>query len=172
MLGKNNLKRNTLNKMFNYDGDSGKLYHAYDKRGNALKGVEAGWLTNNGYREVQIHLKTYKVHRVIYTMMLGEVKKQLHIDHINHIRDDNRLENLRLVLPNQNMKNKSEYKNNSSGVVGVHWNKKSKNWVARINIKGERKSLGSYLKFTDALDARKNAEVLYGYHKNHGGKKC
>ena len=162
------LNIDNLNKMFDYDGVDGKLYHAYDKRGNALEGVEAGWLNVNGYREVQIHFKTYKLHRVVWSMLIGEIPDGLMIDHINHNRSDNRLSNLRLVGSVDNAKNKSKYINNGSGVNGVHWHKKNYRWVARIQVSGKRIALGCFVEFHEAVNARKNAEVLYGFHENHG----
>lgn len=48
--------------------------------------------------------------------------------------------------------------NNTSGVAGVVWYKKRKRWRATICFKGQRRYLGSYVEFSDAVKARKRAE--------------
>ena len=45
------------------------------------------------------------VHRLVYETFVGEVPQGYELDHINTIRDDNRLENLRLVTHKDNMNN-------------------------------------------------------------------
>lgn len=74
-------------------------------------------------------------------------------------------EYLKLIL---NSKNTSKSSINTSGTTGVSWNKKAKKWVGYISNEGEVVYLGSFSKYSEAVDARKNAEILYGYHENHG----
>ncbi len=62
----------------------------------------------------------------------------------------------------------SKSKKNTSGVTGVTWDKSNNRWIAQIVIDGRHKKLGRFTDFSKAVDARKNAEVLYGFHKNHG----
>ena len=90
------------------------------------------------------------------------------IDHINHIKDDNRWDNLRDVAHSTNGKNQSMQVSNTSGVRGVYWYKNNQRWVANITVDGEKIHLGSYVQHHEAVNARKNAEVLYGFHTNHG----
>ena len=52
--------------------------------------------------------------------------------------------------------------------MGVTWCKKMERWKSTIKIDGKSIHLGYHLNFGNAVDARKNAEVLYGFHKNHG----
>ena len=67
----------------------------------------------NGYLICTMNGKQYRKHRVIATQWIEndspETKK--FIDHINHIRDDNHIENLRWVTQSENDKNKTSYKN-------------------------------------------------------------
>ena len=51
--------------------------------------------------------------------------------------------------------------NNSSGVTGVHWVKKEQRWAASIGFKGKRYHLGLFERFSDAVEARKEAEQRY-----------
>jgi len=88
------------------------------------------------------------------------------VDHINHCGTDNRWCNLQDGSLSDNSKNKSMYAVNKSGATGVYFYQNK--WRANIRIDGELKHLGSFVGFSDAVDARKNAEVLYGFHTNHG----
>lgn len=67
---------------------------------------------SSGYLCCRMNDKQYYKHRIIATQWIAndspETKK--FIDHINHIRDDNHLENLRWVTQSENCKNKSEYR--------------------------------------------------------------
>jgi hypothetical protein len=57
---------------------------------------------------------------------------------------------------------------NTSGVVGVHFRKDTKKWVARIGSRGSAKNIGCFELFEDAVTARGIAAAKMGYHPNHG----
>lgn len=92
----------------------------------------------------------------------------MEIDHINHDRSDNRIENLRLVTGGENKKNQSIRKRNKSGFTGVGWHSKAKKWRAEIKSGGVYMYLGLYSSIGDAVNARKMAEIELGFHDNHG----
>ncbi|MDB4312159.1 HNH endonuclease, partial [bacterium] len=92
----------------------------------------------------------------------------LQIDHINHDRKDNRIDNLRLTTQLENTRNRSINKNNTSGVVGVTWDPLNCMWRSAIGLKGKWKHLGRFKKKEDAVLARREAEQFYNYHTNHG----
>lgn len=48
--------------------------------------------------------------------------------------------------------------NNTSGVPGVEWRTSKQRWRATICFKGKRHYLGSYIRFEDAVKARKRGE--------------
>lgn len=122
---------------------------------------------NEGYRQGRIFSRVYLAHRVIWAMVYGEWPEE-QIDHINGVRDDNRIENLRAVTNQENGKNKKLSKNNTSGVIGVYWYKPTRKWRAEIKINNRRVHLGLFTKKDDAIAARKAAEAEHGYHPNHG----
>lgn len=140
-----------------YDPNTGFFYN---------NGEKAGGLTKNGYVKIKIDGKQFLAHRLAFMFMNEDIPKE--VDHINGVKDDNRWSNLRAVTRKENSKNRKRPKNNKSGVIGVRWDKQTNRWRAIIGVDGKQICLGRYAKFSDAVDARKNAEVLYGFHKNHG----
>lgn len=105
-------------------------------------------------------------HRVIWKWMTGD--DPAYIDHINGERQDNRWANLRSVDAFGNAQNQKKRSDNTSGVVGVTWNKKAEKWVAQIVADGQAKFIGQYTDFNKAVRARKIAERRHGFHENHG----
>ena len=138
-------------------------------RGRFKKGELVGTFNDKGYVYTMIKGKNFMLHRLAWLYVYGEMPKG-EIDHINHIRTDNRIENLRVVNRQENSKNTSKRKDNTSGVTGVSFKRDRKRWEAYISIDGKKTGLGYFTRYSEAVDARKNAEVLYGYHKNHGGQ--
>ncbi len=134
---------------------------------NISFGDIAGHTGTQGYTHIFFNSKMYKAHRLVFLYMTGNLPID-DIDHINHIKDDNRWVNLRDVTTLENCRNMSKSKFNTSGVNGVHFNKQTGKWVSRITVEGKRIPLGSYVDINDAADARKLAEVKYGFHVNHG----
>lgn len=137
------------------------------KVGRASVGKEAGYVSQDGYRYFGFKGKTLKTHRAIYLMVVGELPK--YIDHIDHDRLNNRWNNLRGSSMTENNRNCKKQINNKSGVVGVSWSKDRKRWVAMIWHNAKPIPLGRFTDKDEAIKARKAAEVLYGYHPNHGG---
>jgi len=166
------------NDIFDYTED-GILYWKESelKRTNVIKNISPdriagyqGKAKNQKTHYVPIRYlgKVYLSHRVIWEMHNGIIPDGMQIDHIDGNGTNNRIENLRIVTITENLKNKSKYKNNKSGVAGVSWDKASKKWHAYISDNGKRKSLGFFKEITEAVSARKSAEEELGYHKNHG----
>lgn len=125
-------------------------------------------LDGRGYRYGQIYKKPYRAHRVAWLLTHG-VWPEGEIDHINGVRTDNRLANLRDVSITINRRNCKLRSDNKSGVSGVNWNKAYGKWRARIAVNGQEVFLGNFDCVDDAIEARKQAEkTVGGFHKNHG----
>lgn len=155
-----------LKQHLTYDSSTGKFYYVKTKSGISDLTKEAGTI-DNGYIRITINRKTYRAHHLAWLYVYGELPVGI-MDHINHNRSDNRIENLRLTDHVGNSRNFSKMSTNKSGVTGVHWDKRRNKWEAQISINSTNKMLGRFDDFNDACTARYNAEILYGYHQNHG----
>ena len=130
-----------LHELFDYNPETGIMINRVDRNHNALVGDFVGSVNNHGYLQTKIDYKSYKVHRLIWCYVYGEIPSD-HIDHINHDRCDNRIENLRLVTRIKQSQNVSRRKDNVSGQVGVSWEKRACMWRADITVAGKRCFLG------------------------------
>jgi len=129
--------------------------------------ITATTLNSKGYTRIQIDGKGYEAQRLAVLYMTGSFPNE-QVDHINHIRSDNAWSNLRVVTPRENQQNKSMHKNNTSGRIGVSFDKTNNKWMSSIMIAGKSKTLGRFEDKDDAIKARVEAEIYYKFHKNHG----
>lgn len=106
----------------------------------------------------------YKAHRIIWKMFHGYDPK--FIDHVNGNPSDNRIENLREVTNAQNGQNIKIHSRNKYGVSGVRF--VQNRWVARIRCNGVEHFLGGFDTKEEAVAARQEAEVRFGFHPNNG----
>ena len=135
---------------------------------NAMKGAKVGGYLYEGYLGTEINGKRYRIHRLIFLYHHGYMPTQT--DHINGIRDDNRISNLRDVSVSENNRNQKIPRNNTSGHIGVYWNKKLKKWYSQIWVNDKKIHFGCFKDIDDAIAVRKAGEIQYGFHKNHGRK--
>lgn len=122
---------------------------------------------DTGYKAGKIFNKNHRAHRVIWAIMHGRWPDD-NIDHINGVKSDNRLVNLRDVPQSVNMRNMVKLRANTSGICGVLWHKKAQKWVAQISLHGRQTYLGIFDNIEDATAARKAAEVRHGFTARHG----
>ena len=116
--------------------------------------------TNNGY--IVSRIKHTNDFTILHRFLLGvEKSSDFEVDHINHIRYDNRKENLRVCTSSQNHMNVGLSKNNTSGVTGVGWQKNTNTWRSRIKKNKIEIILGYFSDFDEAVKVRKEAEKIY-----------
>ena len=175
----------SLSDLFTYDPDTGIIRHNPDRPKESFRteraykiwlrrycGQLAGCYDGQGYRKVVLKRGGKSVnihcHRLALHLSKVEIANGLQVDHIDGDGTNNRLSNLRVVTCQDNMRNAKLPSNNTSGVIGVLWCKANGKWRATIMIYYKRIHLGLYTNKDDAIEARKAAEVKYGFHKNHG----
>ena len=156
-----------LRQLFHYDPHSGIITWKVSTSNRVKVGQEAGCITVQGYRSINVKNRRIPAHRIAYAIFYNEWPDD-EVDHINGARHDNSIKNLRCVSSTENRQNTKIYSNNKSGQIGIFWNKKNKNWRARITVNKKVIEIGSFKKIEDAVKARKDAEAKYGFHPNHG----
>lgn len=146
---------------FTYNPSTGQLFRFSRKGHNEITTLR------NGYYCFSVDGAVYEAHRMIMSMLGYDIEGK-QIDHINGIRNDNRMSNLRVVIEKDNQKNKKLHSSNTSGFNGVHWDLNRRKWVSQIKINGKLKFLGRYESLIDAVASRIRANLLYGFHILHG----
>lgn len=141
--------QDVLNKLFYVDAHGSLLRKI--KAGNRLPNTIAGNF-NGSALQVKIAGKCYLVHRVIWCMAHGAWPKK-HIDHINGIATDNRIENLRECSHKENQQNRVKNKNNNCGFLGIYSIKSTGKFRASIMKNGENIHIGVYKTAKEASDA-------------------
>jgi len=141
---------------------SGRTWNSRYAGTAALTAISA-----DGYRVGIVLYRRLLAHRVAWAIHFGAWPEG-QIDHENHDRADNRIVNLREASGQENARNQKRSVANTSGVTGVSYSKRAEKWVAYIRSDGRRVHLGRYDDFNAAVSARRNAEVAFGYHRNHG----
>lgn len=139
-----------LCEILDYNQDTGVFMWRKQRRG-VKTNVQLGTDNGFGYLRITVLGKSYYAHRLAWFYVNGTWPDQ--IDHINGIKSDNSIKNLRDVNVQQNAQNKLKaQKNSDSKILGVSWHKKAKKWQAHICVYKERKYLGL---FDDINEAQK-----------------
>lgn len=112
-------------------------------------------INNHGYIACSLSYQRQTIaaqaHQLGYYLATDEVPNV--IDHINHIKTDNRFENLRNGTQQKNQWNRQ--------AVGYSWHKHRNKWYARIVINKKPKHLGAYTTEEDAKQAYLEAKKIY-----------
>ncbi len=156
-----------VRELFDYDNITGNLIRKIRLSKRTHVGESIGYIGNHGYLAASVDKSQYLVHRLVFLWFYGRWPES-QIDHINHVRTDNRIDNLREVNHRENGINQKLSTNNTSGTNGVYWNKQLKKWQAHITIHGKLQYLGVFEDINDATSARDKADIRYNFHENHG----
>ena len=148
--------------IWNYNTKTGIITWAIEPCDKMKKGSEAGCINRRGYIQIRFNNKQYSAHRIAWLYVYGYFP-EYGIDHINRIKTDNRIANLREVSQQCNSRNTGNYKTNTSGVKGVCWHKINKRWCSFIKKDNGLINLGTYKDFDNAVCARLAAEQGLGW---------
>lgn len=160
-----------LTNIFDYNAEDGSLiWREKPSQIVKSKSIAGGVSDSNGkqYCRVKLGGKKYLAHRIIYKMVYGDFDESLEIDHIDHNGLNNKIDNLRLVSHIENTQNQLKRIDNTSGMVGISWDKNIKKWRTYINANKNFIYLGSFNDIKEAVMTRMHAEILFGFHPNHG----
>ena len=132
-----------LQGLFSYDPETG-LFTRLKTSGGQLAGSIAGSNCSGGYIGIMVNYKTYMAHRLAWLYVYGDWPKG-EIDHINSIRTDNRIENLRDVTRTENNNHLVQAKsNNLLGLLGVSYYPKGGRYRATITVDRKRVHIGMF----------------------------
>ena len=125
-----------LNELLNYDPDTG-IFTWKVARGRVTKGTVAGQVNKRwGYRTITIDKVKYYAHRLAWYISTGDDPGDLDIDHKNHNRDDNRIENLILATRSENCSNRA--------TPALYARKHRNKYLAQLTFRGVKYYLGLY----------------------------
>ena len=154
------MNQNLLKSLVHYDPETGVMtwLPRKEKFWNAQHAGKAlSYVNDSGYMEVCITInkiqRYYFLHRLAWLYIYGEFPNGP-LDHINRIKSDNRITNLRVADATKNGHNVKSYSTNKSGVKGVSWSKAAKKWRAVLVFNKKYMHLGVF----DTID---DAEAAY-----------
>jgi hypothetical protein len=151
--------------VFTYDHERGLLIRITTGHPAGVK-FKARKAPYRDYGYVKHGGKEYAVHRVVWAVVHG-TWPGTSLDHIDHDKRNNRVENLRLAVAEENQRNLSKYRNNTSGRTGVE-QLVSGRFRARIGYKNRRICLGTYDTLEEAAAVHEAVLNALGFHPNHG----
>lgn len=146
------LTQEKLREILNYNPATGIFLWKKKGRGRPF-GKVAGTKHSTGYIHITICRKIYKAHRLVWLYIHGKFP-EYDMDHINHIKDDNSLKNLRSCTRSENMGNQRKQINNVSQYKGVSWVKEKRKWKSRIGHDNKVIHLGYF-------DGKEDAAIAY-----------
>lgn len=179
-MAKKLLEPALLRKLLSADFETGKL--TWKKRdaslfpsGSACRSWNRKWagkpaftsITSFGYFQGSVLNIKFTGHSVIWAMFHNKWP-QYQIDHINGVRTNNGISNLRDVPQSVNVKNSKLSKRNSSGICGVMWDASRSKWMAYGSSDGLRKTIGRYDCIGKAMLARQDFNGGNGFSNRHG----
>lgn len=140
------------NRLFEYRAD-GTLVRKVTTGGRPA-GSTVGGVHHDGYLQAKFLGRHIQVHRLVWLMHRGELPAVL--DHINGVRHDNRIENLRSVSHAVNSQNRRAATSvNKTGFLGVMLVARNRDrpFVAAIRVSGRQKELGCFATAEQAHEA-------------------
>jgi len=133
-----------------YDKKTGVFKWTKQLGRKTLPGKIAGCINDQGYVVIRFDGVRYPAHWLAWDICVG-IRNKIEIDHINGIRSDNRIENLRIVNHRANMINQKCHRNGK--LPGAFYVERKNKWRVRIRINGVATSLGYFYSESDAHEA-------------------
>ncbi len=155
------LTQSRLKECLSYDPETGE-FRALSTSGARQAGSVAGSKHPKGYISITVDGHRHLAHRLAWLYVYG-VFPDGDTDHINGVKTDNRIANLREATRSQNMANLGALSNSKSGIRGVHYFKRTGRWVSSIRANGKTVHLGYFATAEAAsLAYREAATRLHG----------
>ncbi|ADJ55368.1 HNH endonuclease [Escherichia phage RB16] len=153
------ITQSRLKELLTYDKETG-IFHWKVKLNNNHDITKPAGVVYDGYVRIQVDGKKYRAHRLAWLYVYGYMPEL--IDHKNGITTDNWIDNLRIASCTQNQYNSKIRKDNTSGIKGVSFHKRTGKWQAKCRVDGIVHYLGLFHTTTEAESA-----VIAFRHKHH-----
>ncbi len=152
------LTADVLREVLAYNSEIG-IFTWLVNRSAVKSGSVAGCLDKTvGYVRISLFGKSYFAHRLVWLHVHGKWPEN-YIDHLNGKRSDNRIANLRDATTSTNLQNQRRPSSkNRSGFLGVYWERRSKKYIACLNLPGKRIRLGGFASAEEAYASYLNAK--------------
>lgn len=138
------LTADRLRDILDYSPTTGVFTWKAGGAGTGGPGSVAGCVNDKGYVTIKLLGRTRNAHRLAWLYVYGKFPND-QIDHLNGIRNDNRILNLREATQSQNNCNLRLARSDSNtGLLGAHWHKRTKKFAAQIQVKGKKEHLGYF----------------------------
>jgi hypothetical protein len=137
-----------LKEILDYNPDTGIFTNRVTRNSRAVKGTNLNPTNEGNYGSVHINKQKYLQHRLAWFYVYGKWPKE-QLDHINRIKSDNRISNLRECSPRENSYN-TKGQNKTSKYKGVSLD--NNKWKAQIRINGIKTTIG---RFNTEIEAAK-----------------
>lgn len=138
-----------LRSKYEYNADGGYFIFKTSSPG-CKKGRKVGHLNQRGYISISINKVRFQAHRLIWLYVNGAFPLKS-LDHINGIRHDNRIENLRECSQSENLQNQRKHTaRKSSGLIGAVKKKGTSLWSSQITLMKVKRHLGYFKTEEDA----------------------
>ena len=155
-----------LKELMHYDPDTGVFTRKIATSRVKIGDVAGSISKTHGYVRLWCDGTLNYAHRLAWLYVHGSLPE--HTDHINGIKHDNRIANLRSVTQAENNRNLSRRCSNKTGCTGVIWRPRIGKYCAYITVRTKQEYLGDHDHIFEAACARKAAEAHHGFHANHG----
>lgn len=156
------ITQSRLKEVLVYDQETGIFTWLKNLAHTPRKGCIAGTKRKDGYLTIKIDTHHYLSHRLAWLYVYGNLNCK-YLDHINGIKNDNRISNLRTANSRNNKHNEGIRKNNTSGYRGVSFSKCAGRWTAKITTENGVKHLGCFANAYEASIAyEKEAKIIHG----------
>ena len=148
------ITQSELKEILHYDENTGVFTWLIKPCKNLKIGAIAGTHRPDGYIQIRIKGKLYLAHRLAWLYVFGEFPKN-EVDHFNHIKNDNSINNLRDVSGGVNSQNqvKAQKSNKTTGLSGSSFDKRDGVYRASITVNKKYMHIGYFKTAIEAHEA-------------------
>lgn len=150
------IERDLLLRELSYDSVTGLFTGLRQRSPSALAGRQAGSPTKKGYIAITVRGKKFLAHRLAWFFVFREWPEH-QIDHVNGVKSDNRIVNLREASASDNQCNRPAQRNNQAGVKGLYFETRRGKWRVRVSRERKEHHVGYFATKEEAYEAWKQA---------------